>query len=312
VLAASLGAIAVALGTNLIGMKVGKWTENIGGASAWLIGIAFAVLGAIVWSRRGSATPLYFLPERNWTTVTVWADIAYAMSGLELAAMMSAEVRDPSRTLPRAAWLSSACATAFYAMATVALVVLLPAAQISRTGGLSEAADEAGRTLGLLWLAPVLSLLVVASGLGQLGGIGAGVSRLPFAAGADRLLPGAFARVHPRWHTPHVSILALGAVAAFLLVVMQLGDSMRAAYEALVSLMIITGFLPYLYIFGSSWKAGNRWSALAGWAAVTLTIVCAVIPGADSGKVWLFETKLAAGTAAVVGSGWAMYRRRSL
>ena len=38
---------------------------------------------------------------------------------------------------------------------------------------------------------------------------------------------------------------------------MQLGDTMRAAYQALVSLTLIGGFLPYLYIFGSAWKAGG-------------------------------------------------------
>jgi hypothetical protein len=76
--------------------------------------------------------------------------------------------------------------------------------------------------------------------------------------------------------------------------------------------MIIAGFLPYLYIFGSSWRLGNRFSALSGWAAVVLTIVCAVIPPAEITNVWLFESKLALGTAAVIGSAWALYRRRSL
>jgi hypothetical protein len=84
---------------------------------------------------------------------------------------------------------------------------------------------------------------------------------------------------------------------------------MRAAYDELVSLMIITGFLPYLYIFGSSWKAGNRWSAVAGYGVVVLTIVCAVVPTAEITNVWLFEGKLAAGTVAVIASAWVLYRR---
>jgi amino acid transporter len=152
---------------------------------------------------------------------------------------------------------------------------------------------------------------VVASGMGQLGGIGTAISRLPFAAGADHLLPEAFGRVHPRWHTPHVSILALGAVATFLLLAMQLGDTLRAAYDELVSLMIIAGYVPYFYIFGSSWKAGNRWSAAAGWMVVVLTILCAVVPTEEITSVWLFEGKLAAGTLLVVGSAWLVYRRHS-
>ena len=84
---------------------------------------------------------------------------------------------------------------------------------------------------------------------------------------------------------------------------------MRAAYQALVSLMVITGFIPYVYIFGCSWKSGRRISALSGWAITGLAIVCSVIPSADIANVWLFEGKLFAGTLAVIASAWLAYRR---
>ena len=135
------------------------------------------------------------------------------------------------------------------------------------------------------------------------------VSRLPFAAGVDGLLPAAFARVHPRWGTPHICILVFGAVASFLLLAMQLGDSMRAAYQSLVSLMVLTGFLPFLYIFGGAWKAGKRISALSGAAVTVLAIVCSVVPTADMANVWLFEAKIALGTLAAIASGWLLFRR---
>jgi amino acid transporter len=312
VVGASLAAIAIALGTNLVGMQVGKWMENAGGLAAWLLTAAFVTLALLVMARRPAATPMHWLPAWNWGTLNFWATIAYAMSGLELAGLMAAEVHDPARTFPRAGWISSLCAIAFYSAATIALLVLLPPERITEMNGLADAGGEAGRVLHALWLAPAIALLVAASGMGQLGGIGTSISRIPFAAAADGLLPAAFAQVHPRWRTPHVSILMLGGVSAFLLLAMQVGDSMRAAYQELVSLMIVTGFLPYLYIFGSSWKAGNRWSALAGWAAVVLTILCAVVPPAEITNVWLFEGKLAAGTLATIGSAWLLYRRHRL
>ncbi len=310
VLAASLAAIWIALITNLVGMKVGKWTENIGGASAWVVSGMFVVLAAAVWMKRGAATPMHFAPKLDWGTVSFWATIAYAMSGFEMVGLIAGEVRDPGRTIPRAGWIASACVTVFYATATIALLVLLAPDRITEMNGLAEAGDEAARTLGIGALGPVVAFLVVASGMGQLGGIGTSVSRLPFAAAADGLLPKAFARVHPRWHTPHVSILVFGGVSTFLLVASQLGDTMRGAYQALVSLMVIAGFFPFLYIFGSSWKAGNRVSAIAGWMVTIVAMLCAVVPTADTHDVWLFEGKLAAGTVGVVGSAWLVYRRR--
>jgi glutamate:GABA antiporter len=308
-LAVALAAIWIALTSNLVGLKVGKWTQNVGGASTWILGALLVAAAAVVWSRRGSATPIDIVPRWEWGTVSFWATIAYAMSGMESAGAMGGEIRDPERTLPRAAWIASAFATAFYAAGTVALLVILPKEKIGELNGFADAGEAAGVLLGAAWLLPLIAILVLASGVGQIGGLGTSVSRLPFAAGVDRLLPKAFGRAHPRWGTPYVSILALGAVATFLLVVYQLGDTMRAAYDELVSLMVITGFLPYIYIFGSAWKAGKRWSAVSGWVITVLAIVCSVVPTAEISNVWLFEGKLAAGTAAVIASAWVVYRR---
>ncbi|MDR3701786.1 MAG: APC family permease [Candidatus Sulfopaludibacter sp.] len=310
-LAVSIAAIWVALGTNLLGVKIGKWTENVGGASSWVLGGLLAVVAALVWARRGAATPMHFMPHWNWNTLNFWSTIAYGMSGLELAGLMGAEMHDPERTLPRAGWIASAFATLFYSGATIAMLVLLRPEKISELNGYAEVAQTAGSALGALWLAPLIAVLVLASGIGQIGGIGTAISRLPFAAGVDGLLPKAFARVHPRWGTPHYSILALGVVASFLLIAVQIGDTMRAAYQELVSLMVITGFLPYLYIFGSAWKAGKRVSPICGWAITILAILCSVVPTADIANVWLFESKLAVGTFAAIATAWLVYRRRA-
>lgn len=306
---ASLVAIWIALGTNLIGLRIGKWTENLGGVATWLLGALFVSLAAMVWRTQGAATPIQIIPKWDWGTLNFWATIAYAMTGLELVGSMGAEIRQPARTVPRAGWIASAFATAFYASTTLALLVLLRPEKLSELNGLAQGGEVAGRVLGVAWLSPLIALLVLATAVGQFGGLGTAVSRLPFAAGVDHLLPAAFGKIHPRWATPHVSILALGAVASFLLMAVQLGDTMRAAYQALVSLMVIVGFLPFIYIFGSAWKAGKRVSALSGWAITALALVCSVAPTAEITNVWLFEAKLAAGTLAVIGSAWLMYRQ---
>jgi amino acid transporter len=307
--AISLIAIWVALGTNLIGMKIGKWTENVGAAATWLLGALLVTVAAVLFSRRGSATPIHIAPTWNWDTVGFWATIAYAMSGLETLGLMGAEIHDPTRTLPRAGWIASAFTTVFYTSATVALLVILPPGQIGEMNGLAEAGQSAARTLGLAWITPLIALLVMASAIGQFGGLGTSVSRMPFAAGVDHLLPAAFGKVHARWGTPHVAIVTLGALASFLLVAIQFGDTMRAAYQTLVSLMVISGFLPFLYIFASAWKAGKRLSPISGWAITLLAILCSVVPTAEVKNVWLFETKLAVGTGAVIATAWLLYRR---
>src|SRR5207247_4173910 len=112
---------------------------------------------------------------------------------LELLGLMGGETRDPERTLPRAGWIASAFATVFYASTTVALLTLLRPEKISELTGLAQGGEKAAEVLGAAWLTPLIAGLALASAIGQFGGFGTAVSRLPFAAGVDHLLPAAFA-----------------------------------------------------------------------------------------------------------------------
>ena len=84
---------------------------------------------------------------------------------------------------------------------------------------------------------------------------------------------------------------------------------MLAGYNTLVSLMVISGFLPYFYIFLSAWKAGRRISASMGSIVTAIAIVCAVVPTSNVHRIWLFELKIILGTVAIIGSAWLVYQR---
>jgi glutamate:GABA antiporter len=312
----SLAAIWIALGTNLVGVKIGKWTENLGAAASWALGAVLVVAAWLVWKKRGLATPFHLLPDFSWDSIS-WnnmsflATIAYAMTGLEMVGFMGGEIRYPERDIRHAAWIASVFTTVFYAGTTIAMLVVLRPENISEIDGLAEVGAAAGNVLGSTWLSPAIAVLVLATALGQFGGLGSSVSRMPFAAGVDHLLPAAFAKIHPRWATPYVSILVFGGLASVLMIVSQFGDTMRGAYQTLVSLMVIGGFLPYVYMFGSAWKVGHRASAISGWAVTALAILCSVVPTGEIHNVWIFEFKLAAGTFGMVLSAWLIYRRNA-
>jgi len=66
IVAVSLIALWIASITNIIGLRIGKWTENLGALSTYLVGALLAGFGVIVWMRFGSATSLRILPEWNF------------------------------------------------------------------------------------------------------------------------------------------------------------------------------------------------------------------------------------------------------
>ncbi len=301
--ALSLVAIWTGVGVNLLGVRLGRWNQNAASVATWLMALLLVVAAAAVYLRQGSATTLNLIPPVGLDTLNLWSQIAFAVTGIELLGMMGEEIRDPGNTIRRAGWMAGLAGVLFYCVATLAIVVLQKPEETSVLFGIMQAAQVGARSLGWLWLPIFFAVLSVMSMLGQLGGIVSATARLSYAAGRDGLLPSAFARVHPKWQTPHVSVFALAGTSTALLLVMQLGDTMRAAYQELVSMMVLGSFPPFLYIFGSAWKAGLRWAPVSGISVILIALVFSVLPTEDISNVWLFEAKIFGGSALLLGLG---------
>jgi APA family basic amino acid/polyamine antiporter len=227
--------------------------------------------------------------------------------------MMGEEIREPGKTIRRAGWMAGLGGVLFYSVATLAILVLQKPEDTSVLFGIMQAAQVGATSLGWFWLPVMFAVFSVMSMLGQLGGIVSATARLSYAAGRDGLLPSAFARIHPKWQTPHVSVFALAGTATALLLLMQLGDTMRAAYQELVSMMVLGSFPPFLYIFGSAWKAGLRWAPVSGIVVILIALAFSILPTEDIHNVWLYEAKIFGGSALLLGLGrWIFLKGRSM
>ena len=123
----------------------------------------------------------------------------------------------------------------------------------------------------------------------------AGNTRLPFVIGLDHYLPPAFAKLHPRWATPYISILYQPAASIVLLAPTQAGETMTAAYQILVDMTVISTFLPYLYIFGAGWKFGQRLAPALGLAISPAAIGLSIVPPPEVRSWKVFEAKVMGG-----------------
>ncbi|MER6332890.1 APC family permease [Streptomyces sp. NPDC001034] len=137
----------------------------------------------------------------------------FAFAGYARIATLGEEVRDPTRTIPRAIPLALGITLVVYgAVAVAVLTVLGPT-------GLAQAAaplSDAVRAAGAAWLAPVVRAGAAVAALGSLLALILGVSRTTLAMARDRHLPHALAAVHPRFKVPHRAELLVGAVVAVL------------------------------------------------------------------------------------------------
>jgi amino acid transporter len=331
-LAGSFVLLAVAVGLNLIGLNIGKWLQNAGGVSTYLPLLILATVAVFLWRAHGSVTQFTWanmMPTWDWGTVNFWPQIAFAFTGLEIASMMSEEVRDPRRTFPRAIFVSGALIAVIYIVGTFALLSLVPAEQVDPKSGVFQAITMGSTMLRIGFVGVLAALLVSVGNAGGVGSTVAGASRVPFVVGIDRYLPAAFGRIHPRWKTPHVAILVQAGVSAAILLLIQINETANSAYQILVDATTIVYFISLIYMYAAAIKLAYRkdrgananavlipggklgvWIAgLLGMLVVMGGIVLSLIPPAESVNKGMFIEKLVLGTVASILLGLILYYR---
>jgi glutamate:GABA antiporter len=317
-LAGSFVLFFVAVFMNIIGLRIGKWLQNAGAVGTFVPLVMLIVAAACVWYRHGSMTQFTWSniqPHWNWDTVNFWPQIAFAFGGLELVSSMSEEVKNPRKTFPRAILGSGIVIAVIYIAGTIAVLSLMSSVTVDPKSGVFQALTIASATLKITALGIIAAVLVTVGNAGGVGSTVAGISRVPFAVGVDRYLPRAFAKVHPKWETPYVSILVQAAISGAILLLSQISETTVSAYQILVDATNILYFIPFLYMYAAVIKLAYRpdratstaalipggktgvWIAGGmGFIIVLASIILSVVPPGETANKLLFEVKLIGGT----------------
>jgi basic amino acid/polyamine antiporter, APA family len=151
------------------------------------------------------------------------------------------EIKDPTRNIPRALLLSILFVACLYLMMNLCILAVVPWREMLQSGqsnsGLYVVSLFMQRIYGA-WAARTVTGLIIVAAFASVFSLMLGYSRVPYAAALDGNYFKAFAKVHPVYRFPHVSLLALGAVtAAFCFLRLQ------DAIAALVVIRLILQFL---------------------------------------------------------------------
>lgn len=206
--------IVVVSALNAMGVRAGKWTQNILTATK-LLGLAAVVLAAFSLPAASTQQPL---PTEAWKSLTTALILVmFAYGGWADMSFVAAEVRDPARNISRALLLGTLIVCGTYVVVTIAFLHTLG------MGGLSQSQAVAAEVMSLRCGplgAKAISLLVVISCLGAINGTLFAGARVYYALGTQ----------HPtfRW---------LGAWDA------QRGVPLRSLFaQAAVTLGLVVGF----------------------------------------------------------------------
>jgi len=165
-----------------------------------------------------------------------------AFEGYEIIAQSGEEVVNPKRNIPRAIFIAIAVAVVIYLLVGVTAIgsIVTPGGvpAYKYLGERKEIAivDVARQVFPFGVGAVVLLFSGLVSTMSALNATTYSSSRVSFAMGRDRNLPGFFARIHPIRHTPHLAVIASGGL--MLLMAMSLPLEAVAASADIMFLLL--------------------------------------------------------------------------
>jgi amino acid transporter len=299
----SAAVVAIILGLaalNLVGVRHGKWTVNLLTVAKLLPLLLFIVAG--LPSVDGSRIALASVPAGGSLREAAFL-LVFTFAGFEAAGIAGHEIINPRRNLPIAMLAAVGLTTAVYVGVQIVAQGTLPELATSP----APIADAARTFLGPAG-ATLIGVGAVVATLGTNGTNLLVTPRMLYALADGGHLPAFFARIHPRFRTPHVAIIAFAVVTSCIALVND--------FTALAATSVVSR----LCFFASTCLAvpvlRRRCPAPVGRFRIPGGLIVSLL--ATALCVWLIGAstpaqRLACGGAVIVGTllyAWARFRPR--
>jgi basic amino acid/polyamine antiporter, APA family len=227
----AIAAIVLLSAINYLGVRQGSAVQTfftiVKVLAIVLMLVMVAVLAPVRARAEGPGAPV---PATEFILALIGGLFAYG--GWHMVTYAAEETRAPQKTIPRALLIGTLIVTICYLGLNAAYLHVLPLSQVIRSPRI--AADVATALIGPRGAAAV-SLLVIVSAVGALGGVILAGPRVYFAMARDGLLFPWAGTVHPRFRTPHLAIV-LQALWASVLVT-------TGSYRSLFTRVVYTEWL---------------------------------------------------------------------
>jgi len=166
---------------------------------------------------------------------------AYDYWGYYNVCFLGDEIKDPARNIPRALLLSILAVAGLYVVMNISILGVLPWRELVQSGESNSRLYVVSTFMQRAYghgAGSLVSVFIMWTAFASVFSLMLGYSRVPYAAALDGNYFRAFAKVHPVYQFPYVSLLALAGVAA-LFCFLRLADLIAA----LVVIRIILQFL---------------------------------------------------------------------
>lgn len=300
---ARIALLVLLLGTlalvNYRGVEAGARWNNLFTAAKLLPLLFFLAAGALfAWSR-----PVVTALAHGDTGAADWLQasllICFAYGGYDGAMMAMGEAKNPRRDAP----FALVAAMIFLAVLYTAVQLVVDATLADPGASARPLAEAAAAILGP-WGGALLAVGAILSVVGLLGANFLNAPRLGFALAEHRDLPALFGRVHPRFRTPHVAIVAF---ATMVLALAVYGNFEWSATLSAVSRLFVYGSTCVILLLLRRRRPGEARFALPGgplFPLLGIAFCLLLVTRMGTTDAWLL-----AAVVVLAALHWAVVRR---
>ena len=157
-------------------------------------------------------TPIYQADKVNLTFIATACTIAALnFTGFDGISTLAEEVSEPEKNVGRAILIALVVIGTVFFLQTYIVCLIEP--DYNKFNASTALFDACAVAIGDWFRIVLLVVNILAVGIANTLNAQAACSRVLFSMGRDRLLPGALAKVHPKFRTPYVAILLIGVVS---------------------------------------------------------------------------------------------------
>jgi basic amino acid/polyamine antiporter, APA family len=167
--------------------------------------------------------------------ITLWSFV-----GLESATVPAGEIKNPERNIRLSTIYGTIVTAVIYVVISFLAIGAMP--QDILAGSRAPLADIINFAIGGTWGGTLIALGAIISTLGATSGWILTTARSSFAAAEDKMFPKFFGNIHPKYKTPHTSLIIAGVCANILLIMNYVG-SLTSAFNFML-LLATLAFLP--------------------------------------------------------------------
>ena len=297
----ALSAIAALTLIHVRGLGPGRLVQNLlaalkVSAIVSLVALGLAVGHGSVEHFSGGAHP------GAVSLVLALVPVMFTYSGWNAAAYVAEEVRDPGRNVPRALAIGTITVVVLYVLLNALYLFAMPIAQLGALPGGRLMDTVAERLFGFA-AGNLLAVFTIVSIAASVSAMVLAGPRVYYAMARDGLFFRAAGRVHPRFHTPAIAIVAQGIWSGVLVVSGTL--SQLVSYTGFAVVLFAGIAVIALFVLRRREPHAPRPFAALGypWAPGIFVLASAVMLG---NEIWRNGTTAVVGLA-LIGAGIPVY-----